>query len=121
MPGEWCRDFTQRAVELGAAPVHAVDFVFAHAVYDLLLAGFLGVDVGNQDRFAVVLGKGLEIADAVDDRTVADVMEAGLVADAVDGHVVNVVFEGADAGHQGGVFDRLVGPIGRLQNQVGPH
>src|SRR5262245_22993672 len=114
-----CR-MCQWRVHLRPSPVDAVDLVLAGTDDDLLLSSRRRVEVGVQDRLPIVIGEREEVAGEVADRTLAEIVKAGLGADAVDAGEINVVFERPHPADESGVAVRRVGPVRRQADEVGP-
>src|SRR5207244_1027790 len=86
---------TQRPVHLRPAVANAVDLVLAGNMNDSLVPGLLRIDLGVEDGLLFALAVGQQFAIAVDEPAMADEAEAAFFADAVDGDVVDVIFQSA--------------------------
>jgi hypothetical protein len=96
-----------------------IQFVFPRDLDEALGACDVGVDLRRDDLRAVRTGGGQQFAVAIEDAAPADEAEAALLADAVAGGVVDVVFQGAGGGQ---VANRRRGPgrpVGRQHEKVG--
>src|SRR5262245_55925529 len=90
-PGRACASGNERPVHLGPAVPDAVDLVLAGDLDDALRPRQRGVDLRDDHLRRVLAGLGQDGPVEVEDAAAPDEAEAALLADAVDGGVVDVV------------------------------